>query len=138
MKKALGKGLNALIPDSYKAQMAETSKEVFATATTIEAEPEINTQASTAHLGGQAFQLIPISLIAPNATINKIKNYKVVAKDRVKLPAQIIGSITCSNPNCITNHEPMDTIFNVENIKPIRMRCEYCERSISEGEIKLI
>ena len=40
MKKALGKGLSALIPDSYKNHMAATEKEIPVTTATVTTEPE--------------------------------------------------------------------------------------------------
>jgi len=77
-------------------------------------------------------ELNQISLIAPNATINKIKDYKVVAKDRVKLPSEIIGSLKCSNPNCITNkdRESVKTVFLVKQKQPLVLYCKYCERNL--------
>jgi ParB family chromosome partitioning protein len=66
MKKALGKGLSALIPDSYKDHMAAAEKETLITAATITAEPENIVPAASLPEKSSAFQLIPISLIAPN------------------------------------------------------------------------
>lgn len=68
MKKALGKGLSALIPDSYKNQMAtETKEPATATAVTLTVEQEISSPAKASAPGGAAFQIIPISQISPNA-----------------------------------------------------------------------
>ncbi len=76
-----------------------------------------------------------ISLIAPNATINIIRNYHVVEKRKVKIPDFIEGIIRCNNYNCITNHEKIKTKFIVEKKNPIRVRCYYCERVMYENEI---
>ncbi|MFA7255461.1 MAG: ParB/RepB/Spo0J family partition protein [Candidatus Omnitrophota bacterium] len=67
MKKALGKGLSALIPDSYKDHMAAAEKEVSATTATITTEPEAVIKEAVLTAKDSAFQLIPISRIAPNA-----------------------------------------------------------------------
>ncbi len=67
MKKALGKGLSALIPDSYKEHLAETEKEILTTTATITTEPEAMTQAIVLPAKDSAFQLIPASRIVPNA-----------------------------------------------------------------------
>ena len=67
MKKALGKGLSALIPDSYKEQMAAESKEMPGATATLTAEPETAVQAAVLPTKDSAFQLIPVSRIAPNA-----------------------------------------------------------------------
>ena len=72
-----------------------------------------------------------ISLIAPNATISIIKDFKLKKKSRVSLPKVITGIARCSNPNCITNKgEPLESEFSVENGKEIRLRCLYCERYV--------
>lgn len=67
MKKALGKGLSALIPDSYKEHVAEIAKETTATATTITTAPEIETRATVFPTKDAAFQLVPVARIVPNA-----------------------------------------------------------------------
>ena len=67
MKKALGKGLSALIPDSYKDHMAAIEKEIPAATVTLTAEPEANVRTNVSLAKDEAFQLIPVSRIAPNA-----------------------------------------------------------------------
>ena len=67
MKKALGKGLSALIPDSYKDHVAAAEKEIPTTTATITAETEVAVQAAVFSAKEAAFQLIPTSRIAPNA-----------------------------------------------------------------------
>jgi aspartate carbamoyltransferase regulatory subunit len=71
-----------------------------------------------------------IALIAPKATINIIRDYKVAEKHRVKLPDEISGIITCSNPTCVSNapREPVKSRFKVINKDPTRVKCYYCER----------
>jgi len=32
------------------------------------------------------------------------------------------------NPNCIVNKENLDTKFKVVQKKPVKIKCEYCER----------
>ena len=67
MKKALGKGLSALIPDSYKDHVAAAEKEVSTATATITTEPEAGMKETVLTAKDSAFQLIPISRIAPNA-----------------------------------------------------------------------
>lgn len=76
-----------------------------------------------------------IALIAPSATINIIRNYKVTKKDKVVLPDAIEGVVRCANPNCISNtHEPVASKFTIDQSKrTIRLRCIYCEHIISEN-----
>jgi len=78
-----------------------------------------------------------IALIAPNATVNVIKNYKVVKKNVVKLPEKLENVLKCANPNCITNkNEPITACFKVEGQSPTVLRCDYCERLMEETDIK--
>ena len=46
-----------------------------------------------------------LALIAPKATVNIIKEYKLVEKRRVTLPNEIERIFKCSNPDCISNSE---------------------------------
>jgi aspartate carbamoyltransferase regulatory subunit len=74
-----------------------------------------------------------VSLIAPNATINIIRDFEVIEKYRVELPENLEGIMKCDNPNCISNtSEPVISKFTV-NKKPVELRCVYCEHVISEG-----
>ena len=55
-----------------------------------------------------------ISLIAPEASINIIRDFEVVAKNRVDRPETVIGLLSCPNANCITNgNEPVETKFTI-------------------------
>ncbi|NVM55480.1 MAG: aspartate carbamoyltransferase regulatory subunit [Candidatus Helarchaeota archaeon] len=77
-----------------------------------------------------------IALISPNATINIIRDYEVIQKFRVVLEEKIEGVIKCMNPNCITNgHEPVKSLFKIEQTTPISLRCFYCERTIQYNDI---
>lgn len=77
-----------------------------------------------------------IALISPRATINIVRDYEVVEKFEVKIPKRIRGLLRCSNPNCITNSgEPVNGSFTVVMERPLRLRCEYCERFLNEGEV---
>ena len=75
-------------------------------------------------------QVDKIALIAPNATINIIRNYNVVEKHHVEAPKEVIGLVRCENPNCITNkpREPVRSKFTVVEHEPLQLKCVYCER----------
>ncbi len=78
-----------------------------------------------------------IALIAPQATINIVRDYEIVEKGKVDLLKQIKDILNCLNPNCITNtEEPVTTRFYVMGKKPVILRCYYCERIMDEGEIE--
>jgi aspartate carbamoyltransferase regulatory subunit len=77
-----------------------------------------------------------IALIAPNATINIIRNYEVVEKNKVKLPKIIKGVIKCANSTCITNSgEPVQPTFIVESVEPLKLRCHYCRIVMTREDI---
>ena len=78
-----------------------------------------------------------LALFGPQATVSFIRDYKVVRKFQVELPEEIAGILRCPNPNCITNHERIQSRFRVEGRKPILVRCRYCERRIREEEFVL-
>lgn len=73
-----------------------------------------------------------IAIVAPDATINTVRNYKVVDKNKVKLPDQVTGILECSNPQCVTNkeREPVETVFQVKSRRPLILICKYCEREL--------
>jgi aspartate carbamoyltransferase regulatory subunit len=76
-------------------------------------------------------ELDVLSLIAPAATINIIRDYEVVAKHVVDRPDRVTGVLECPNHNCITTEaEPVDSAFEVlaEGV-----RCEYCDTIIREN-----
>ena len=55
-----------------------------------------------------------IAVISPKATINIIKNYKLIEKRRVALPNEIDRIFRCSNPDCITNStERIDSVMDL-------------------------
>ncbi|WP_457754256.1 aspartate carbamoyltransferase regulatory subunit [Thermococcus sp.] len=76
-----------------------------------------------------------IALIAPTATVNIIRDYKVAEKFNVEVPEKISGILRCANPNCISNHEYVVPKFYVISKEPLKVRCHYCERTMEEGEI---
>ena len=77
-----------------------------------------------------------IALISPNATLNVIKDYKVVKKSKIELPDQLEGILKCPNPKCISNmNEPIIVKFKVEEKEPVKLRCHYCERLIELKDI---
>ncbi|WP_135534426.1 MULTISPECIES: aspartate carbamoyltransferase regulatory subunit [Halostella] len=71
-----------------------------------------------------------LSLIAPDATINIVRDYEVIDKHRLERPDHVRGVLSCPNRNCITtDEEPVDSKFEV---LPDGVRCEYCETIIRE------
>ncbi len=72
-----------------------------------------------------------IGFIEPNATINIVKDNKLVDKYRVKLPEKIVNIAKCQNPRCITSVEKdLDQIFILTDKERQVYRCKYCEMSL--------
>lgn len=83
-----------------------------------------------------ASEVDKIALLAPHATINIVKDYKVVEKQRVKLPETIKGIVKCDNPSCVSNsNEPVQTKFYVEKADPLRLKCHYCGHIMEKQDI---
>lgn len=83
-------------------------------------------------------ELEKIALIAPGAVINEIENYKVKKKYQVVVPDEAKNLLKCINPRCITNNEPMNTLFKVIDKERGTVKCRYCERKINREDIILI
>ena len=70
-----------------------------------------------------------LAVIAPTATINKIRNYKLAEKRRVSLPNEIERIFLCPNPDCITNSaETVESVMVVIDKAGRILRCRYCHR----------
>lgn len=82
-------------------------------------------------------ELNTLSVVAPNVTLCIIKDYEVVEKKCVTLPHDIVGIVKCANPKCITNNEPMQTIFNVIDKEKGILKCHYCDKEQYIDNVKL-
>ena len=78
-----------------------------------------------------------ISLFAPDAKINIIRDYKVVEKKDVQVPDTIEGIEKCMNPKCITNHENVLTQFKVIEKKNVALKCRYCEKITDQDHFEM-
>ena len=78
-----------------------------------------------------------LAVIAPKATINMIKEYKLVEKRRVSLPNEIERIFRCSNPDCITNStEHIESVMDVINKQGMVLKCRYCARVLDVNELE--
>ena len=74
-------------------------------------------------------ELNKLALIAPKATVNVIRDFKVVEKKKLVMPEEIHGVAKCRNPKCVTNHQPIKTWFKtIDNGNEISLLCHYCEK----------
>jgi aspartate carbamoyltransferase regulatory subunit len=54
------------------------------------------------------------------------------------MPDVIKGLVKCGNPKCITNNEPMTTIFHVICKENGILKCNYCEKEQNKEAVKLL
>ena len=82
-------------------------------------------------------EVAKIALVAPDATINTIRDSKIEKKTRVKLPDTIRNVIICPNTRCVTNkeREPIIAKYDVVTRLPIKLKCHYCSTFIEEEDI---
>ena len=53
----------------------------------------------------------------------------MVGKTKVSLHEKVKGIVKCMNPNCITNHEAIETDFTVmQGDGNTKLKCRYCEK----------
>jgi aspartate carbamoyltransferase regulatory subunit len=79
-----------------------------------------------------------IALVAPQAKLNIIRDYKVVEKKVVEVPEEIIGIAKCMNPKCITNNEKITTRFSVISKKDVKLKCHYCEKITDQEHMEIV
>ena len=81
-------------------------------------------------------ELNKLALIAPKATVNIIRDFKVVEKKQLVMPEEIHGIAKCRNPKCVTNHQPIKTWFKtIDDGNEVSLLCHYCEKITSPGHI---
>jgi aspartate carbamoyltransferase regulatory subunit len=79
-----------------------------------------------------------IALVAASATLIVIKDFKVIEKKNVEIPDTVEKIVKCFNPNCITNHENVPTLFTVIDKKELKLHCHYCEKITASENIEFI
>jgi aspartate carbamoyltransferase regulatory subunit len=76
---------------------------------------------------------IPINLdvigyVDPSATVNIIKDGKLMEKKSIEPPKILKNVIRCKNPRCITSTEQeLDHVFKLTDPETNTYRCIYCE-----------
>lgn len=77
-----------------------------------------------------------VYLIAPEATINIIRDGVIIKKFTVAIPKLFENIITCPNSKCISNHEACTTKFYPKiDGKISKLYCHYCEKIFTPEEI---
>ncbi|MBR0475038.1 MAG: aspartate carbamoyltransferase regulatory subunit [Erysipelotrichaceae bacterium] len=69
-----------------------------------------------------------IGFVDPDATINIIRDEKLVEKKNLSLPKELTNVLRCKNPRCISSVEQeLPHIFRLTDEKNRIYRCIYCE-----------
>ena len=92
-------------------------------------------------VGGKFFtdeEISRLSVVAPNVVLNIVHDYEVVEKKTVETPDELRGIVRCNNPKCITNNEPMPTLFHFVDKQNGTLRCHYCNHEQDITEAKLV
>lgn len=79
-----------------------------------------------------------LAVVCPNIQLCIIRDYEVVEKKVVCLPDQLTNVVKCANPVCITNNEPMKTVFYVKDKTEGIVKCHYCGKEQCIENIKLL
>lgn len=79
-----------------------------------------------------------LSVVAPKIVLNIIHDYEVVEKKMVETPDELRGIVRCNNPKCITNNEPMATVFNIVDKAHGILKCRYCDKEQNLGDVELV
>ncbi|BAH83157.1 aspartate carbamoyltransferase regulatory subunit [Candidatus Ishikawella capsulata] len=73
-------------------------------------------------------QINNLAIYAPYSTINCINDYEVIAKISPLLPEYVNKILICTNSNCISNSELINSCFRIKNYSgEIFLKCRYCE-----------
>jgi aspartate carbamoyltransferase regulatory subunit len=76
-----------------------------------------------------------LAVLAPSATINTVREYKVQEKTKPEAPDEVTGLGDCPNPACVSNEdEPVAAEFDViaGDNGHIELSCAFCVERIED------
>ena len=74
-----------------------------------------------------------IGYVDPGATVNVIREGRLVEKRTIGTPAELRGVIRCKNPRCITSVEQeLEHVFRLTDPETRTYRCLYCETKANQ------
>lgn len=82
-------------------------------------------------------QIQKLALIAPLASVNIIRSYRVLEKKNAVPPRTVVGILGCTASTCVSVREKdsVSSIFSLVSSSPLAYRCKYCGRDLTEQEI---
>ena len=80
-------------------------------------------------------EISKLAVLCPNMRLTVIRNYEVAEKREITLPEELTNIVKCANPVCITNNEPMKTVFYRKDLETLK--CRYCGKEQQLKDIKL-
>jgi aspartate carbamoyltransferase regulatory subunit len=82
-------------------------------------------------------QVQKLALIAPLASVNIIRSYRVLEKKSAMPPATVQGVLACTGATCVSVREKdsVSSIFTLVSSSPVVYKCKYCGRDLTEQEI---
>lgn len=79
-----------------------------------------------------------ITVFAPDASINIIKDFAVAEKINPHLPDFIEGVFCCQNPHCITQEEEVKSFFSIKAMgRTVKLTCRFCEKTVDRNQVKV-
>jgi aspartate carbamoyltransferase regulatory subunit len=79
-----------------------------------------------------------VTVFAPQATINVIRDFEVVNKIITSLPTHIQGVFSCPNAACVTHAELTQSAFHIEaQGEHIKLICQFCEKIFDRNQALL-
>lgn len=75
-----------------------------------------------------------LAVMAPQATVNTIRDYNVAEKRQPEAPASVQDLAACPNPACVTNDdEPVASEFDVHrNGEGYELSCAFCVERVDD------
>jgi aspartate carbamoyltransferase regulatory subunit len=82
-------------------------------------------------------QVQRLALIAPLASVNIIRSYRVLEKKNAVPPASVAGILGCTGATCVSVREKdsVTSVFTLVSSSPLVYKCKYCGRDLTEQEI---
>ncbi|AKV55277.1 aspartate carbamoyltransferase regulatory chain [Bifidobacterium actinocoloniiforme DSM 22766] len=78
--------------------------------------------------GGSELNLTVLGFVAPQATVNRVEDGRIVDKCSPERPEHLTGVIRCINPRCVTTVETgLIQSFHLDSVGGGVYRCDYCD-----------